>query len=53
MIKRRMKYMEASPEDKWQVELACELKALRDNQLTLEGFSNNEVEELLTYACIS
>ena len=53
MIKRRMKYIETSNEDQWQVILAFELKLLRDEELTLEGFTDQEVEELLTYACLS
>ena len=53
MIKRRMKYIETSNDDQWQVLLASELKLLRDEELTLEGFTDQEVEELLTYACIS
>ena len=53
MIKRRMKYADTSTEDQWQVLLALELKLLRDEQLTLEGFTDQEVEELLTYTCTS
>ena len=48
-----MKYAEAQDEDNWQVQLACELKSLRDIQLVIEGFDSQEIEELFNHVCIS
>ena len=53
LIKRRMKYAEAPDEDNWQVQLACELKLLRDDKMVIEGFNSQEIEELFNFVCIS
>ena len=37
-IKRTMKYSCASEDDKWRIQLALELKAVRDNETTRAGF---------------
>ena len=38
-IKRSMKYAHASEDEEWRIQLARELKAVRDNETTMEGFS--------------
>ena len=51
LIKKKMKYMEAPTDVQWRVDLACELRRLRDADLVLENFSYEEIEELLLFAC--
>ena len=53
LVKRQMKYAKAQDEDNWQVQLACEPQSLRDNQLVIEGFDSQEIEELFNHVCIS
>ena len=53
LIKRTLKYACTSEDDRWRIQLALDLKAVRDNEAILDGFSKNEVEEMLSYTCIT
>ena len=35
----------------WKSDLAIELLRVRTNEIDVNGFSNYELEEILTYAC--
>ena len=39
LIKKKMKYMEAPTDVQWRVDLACELRRLRDADMVLENFN--------------
>ena len=52
-VKKKLKYATATEENLWKVLLACELKSLRDDDLTLNDFHDYEIEELLRYVCTS
>ena len=53
LIKRSLKYACTPGDDLWRIQLALELKAIRDNKTTLDGFSRDEVVEMLSYACMT
>ena len=40
-------------EDKWRIEMIKELTDIKFGQLELDGFSNEECEEILNFACVS
>ena len=46
-------YAEISDENKWRVDLIKEITDVKYNQLNIEGFSVEECNEILEYACIS
>ena len=53
LVKRKLPYWPLPDAEKWRIPLCKELLALRADELFLDGFSADEREEILKYACIS
>ena len=50
-IKKSLKFCEIKKQDKWRVNMIREVTNIKQNVLTLEGFSSEELDELIE--CIS
>ena len=48
-----MAYVETKEEEKWRIQLATELMAVRRRSTELKGFSINEIDEMFKFICIS
>ena len=48
-----IEYAKMCQEDKWRIEMIKELTDIKFGQLELDGFSNEECEEILNFACVS
>ena len=54
IIKKKLKYMDIPPTETWRVSLCKELLSVQEgSQLMLPGFSKDECDELLEYACVT
>ena len=51
LVKKNMKYREASEANEWRVKLAMELVDARDGKAQVEGFTRAEIEEMLAHVC--
>ena len=51
MVKRKMKYWNPNEDQQQRIGMAIELLGARDNQYVIDGFSSEEIEELLKYVC--
>ena len=52
-IKHEMKYFEVPDEEKWRPAFVDELLKIRKNEMTVEGFSEAEINDMLNIVCIS
>ena len=48
-----IKYHPIADDDKWRVSLVRELMAIRDNQLYVDGFEDQEINDIITFVCTS
>ena len=48
-----IEYAKMCQEEKWRIEMIKELTDIKFGQLELDGFSNEECEEILNFACVS
>ena len=48
-----MKYFPLPENESWRVPLIKELLAVKAQNLTLEGFTSKEIDEIIVYACTS
>ena len=48
-----IEYAEISDENMWRVNLIKEITNKKFNQLEINGFSEEECEEIIQYACVS
>ena len=53
LVKRSLQYSCCPENEEWRIQLALELRDIRDGQNILTGFSRIEVEEMLAFLCIS
>ena len=53
LVKRSLKYAAVPEDQEWRIQLANELRNIRDEKCNLNGFSTTEVEELLALVCTS
>ena len=54
LIKRKLKYMATPPAELWRISLCKELLLVQaGSQLELPGFSKDERDQLLEYACVN
>ena len=53
MVKERMGYSILEADDQWKVHLALEIMDVREGCKSVDGFSTNEVEDMLRCICIS
>ena len=51
LIKKSLKYAQAPEGEEWRIHLALELKSIRAEPSTLDGFTITEVEEMLKFTC--
>ena len=51
LIKKKVKYLEASEVNQWRVKLGIELVKVRDGEVEVDGFTNAEIQEMLAYVC--
>ena len=51
IIKKNLVYRRASPEKTWQVAFAQELLSIRKKDVTVEGFSDDEINDIFNYIC--
>ena len=52
-IKRKLRYFEIPDEEKWRIESVAELLKLRNQSLSLPGFSKDEINIMLFNTCTS
>ena len=50
---KTLKYKECEPENAWKIVMVKELVEVRNNQLRVENFENDELDEILTFLCTS
>ena len=50
-VKSCVRYVPTTGADEWKVKLAQELQAIRSKQMVVEGFTNDEMEELFCFLC--
>ena len=54
LVKNCLKYSDVPADENWRTQLATKPRQVRaDDEVTLEGFSRKEVEELLASVCIT
>ena len=46
-------YQEVDPLDKWKISMIKEITDVKFNQLEVENFSNEELDEIMTFLCTS
>ena len=52
LVKKCLKYSEVPADEEWRIQLSTEHRKVRaDDEVTLNGFSRTEVEELLAFVC--
>ena len=52
-VKSNMKYFPLPENENWRVPLIKELLDVKAQNLTLTGFTNKEIDDLIVYACTS
>ena len=50
---KRLKYHEVAKEDTWKIGFIKELIEIKNNQLSLNDFTKEELEDILTHLCVS
>ena len=53
LVKKQMLYQPVSEENRWRIQACKELIAVRRENLRLDGFGQNEVEEMLDFLCVT
>ena len=54
IVKSKLRYMTTPKDESWRVSLGIELLKVReDKEFGLPGFNSDEIDQLLTYVCIS
>ena len=53
LVKKQMLYQPVSEENRWRIQACKELIAVRRENLQLDGFGQNEVEEMLDFLCVT
>ena len=48
-----VEYAPVNKEDQWKIQMVMELIDVRDGQLELENFSNEEIEDTIEHLCTS
>ena len=48
-----MKYHTVPVEEEWKINLSVKLLKLRDQKLSIPGFTMDEIKDMLVYTCIS
>ena len=51
LVKKKMKYVDIPLEEQWRIAPAIELLNVKDNNFSLPGFSQEEVETMLSFIC--
>ena len=46
-------YHEADPNDGWKIKMIKEITDVKFNQLKVENFTNDELEEIMSFLCTS
>ena len=49
----KLKYHEVNKEENWKVDVILELTDVRFKQATIEGFTDDEIGEILDFVCTS
>ena len=50
---KKLKYHKAAIEDSWKIDIVKELIEIKNDQLSLNDFTKEELNEILTHLCIS
>ena len=53
LIKSKLKYHRVPEDEKWKINVAAELLQLRNQRLSIPGFTMDEIKDMLVYTCIS
>ena len=53
VVKQKMEYFKLPDKESWRVPLIKELMSVNNQQLVVPGFDNNEINDMLYYACTS
>ena len=53
VVKNKMKYFTLPEQESWRVPLICELMSVNSQQFIVPGFTKNEIDDMLVYACTS
>ena len=51
VVKKNLVYERIPPDSLCKSSLAIELQPVRTNEIEVNGFTNDEIEDILTYAC--
>ena len=51
LVKRKVVYAPLPPESTWKFQLAKEVISVRDKNQVIVGFTDDELNEILTFAC--
>ena len=51
LIKKNLVYAKTTPDSEWMERVAKEMLDVRNNKLDLIGFDDDEIKEILTFAC--
>ena len=52
LVKKKMVYQRIPEEEQWRINLATELFQFRDLELSIPGFSMDEINDMLNFICI-
>ena len=53
IVCKKINFVETPVNEDWKVPAAKELSLIRSRNLSLENFSNDEIEEMLRFICVS
>ena len=51
LVKSRLKFCTVQAEDAWRIPILKELIEARDSQLSIDGFANNDIVEIINFLC--
>ena len=53
LVKSKLKYQTVPVEEEWKIHLSAELLKLRDQKLSIPGFTMDEIKDMFVFSCIS
>ena len=52
-VKQEMKYFKPPENEAWKCQVVKELLEVKEKTMTVEGFEDDEIEEIINFLCIS
>ena len=53
LVKKKSEYFRAPDNEQWRLRLVPELLQLRSENMKLQGFTSNEIEDMIHFTCTS